>query len=114
MRSLRCSNYGDDNLATEQVTYASLEEHFKQLQSYIDNGTFYSLKEFFAGSMRRHNHDNNDLMGILNDGINYLSSETLTSIHCRGRESVMIRSISWSFFSWTAWFHRYRITWLIA
>ena len=73
VRSLRCSNYGDDNLATEQVTYASLEEHFKQLQSYIDNGTFYSLKEFFGPvRMRRHNHDNNDLMGILNDGINYL------------------------------------------
>lgn len=73
VRSLRCSNYGDDNLATEQVTYASLKEHFKQLQAYIDNGTFYSLKEFFGPvRMRRHNHDNNDLMGILNNGINYL------------------------------------------
>lgn len=73
VRSLRCSNYGDDNLTTEQVTYASLEEHFKQLQAYIDNGTFYSLKEFFGPvRMRRHNHDNNDLMGILNNGINYL------------------------------------------
>lgn len=73
VRSLRCSNYGDDNLATEQVTYASLEEHFEQLQKYIDNGNFYSLKEFFGPvRMRRHNHDNNDLMGILKNGINYL------------------------------------------
>lgn len=73
VRSLRCSNYGDDNLATEQVTYASLEEHFEQLQRYIDNGNFYSLKEFFGPvRMRRHNHDNNDLMGILKNGINYL------------------------------------------
>ncbi|MGN1283384.1 MAG: glutamate--cysteine ligase [Limosilactobacillus sp.] len=73
VRSLRCSNYGDDNLATEQVTYASLEEHFNQLQKYIDNGNFYSLKEFFGPvRMRRHNHDNNDLMGLLKNGINYL------------------------------------------
>lgn len=73
VRSLRCSNYGDDNLATEQVTYASLEEHFAQLQKYIDNGNFYSLKEFFGPvRMRRHNHDNNDLAGILKNGINYL------------------------------------------
>lgn len=73
VRSLRCSNYGDDNLATEQVTYNSLEEHFTELQNYIDNGSFYSLKEFFGPvRMRRHNHDNNDLMGILKNGINYI------------------------------------------
>ena len=55
------------------MTYASLEEHFAQLQKYIDNGNFYSLKEFFGPvRMRRHNHDNNDLAGILKNGINYL------------------------------------------
>lgn len=73
VRSLRCSNYGDDNLATEQVTYSSLEEHFQELQNYIDNGSFYNLKEFFGPvRMRRHNHDNNDLLGLLKKGINYI------------------------------------------
>lgn len=73
VRSIRCSDYGDDNLADEQVTYNSLEEHFNQLQEYIDNGSLQSLKEFFGPvRLRRHNHDNNDLMGILSGGINYL------------------------------------------
>lgn len=73
VRSIRCSKYGDDNLASEQVTYDSLQEHFAQLQKYIDDGTFYSLKEFFGPvRLRSHNHDNNDLAGILHDGINYL------------------------------------------
>lgn len=73
VRSIRCSNYGDDNLASEQVSYASLEEHITQLQKYLDDGTFYSLKEFFGPvRLRRHNHDNNDLRGMMKDGINYL------------------------------------------
>lgn len=73
VRSLRCSDYGDDNLPNEQVTYNSLEEHFAQLQKYLDDGTYYSLKEFFGPvRCRRHNHENNDVESVLKNGINYL------------------------------------------
>ena len=41
--SLRCSDYGDDNLPNEQVGYNSLEEHFAKLQQFLDDGTYYSI-----------------------------------------------------------------------
>lgn len=73
VRSLRCSDYGDDNLPNEQVLYDSLEEHFTKLQQFLDDGTYYSIKEFFGPvRCRRHNHDVGDLQGMLTKGINYL------------------------------------------
>lgn len=73
VRSLRSSDYGDDNLPNEQIGYDSLESHFAQLQQYLDDGTYYSLKEFFGPvRCRRHNQDNKDLQGMLDHGINYL------------------------------------------
>lgn len=73
VRSIRASEYGDDNKASERITYDSLEQHIEQLQAYLDNGTFYSLKEFFGPvRLRRHNQDNQDLKGALAQGINYL------------------------------------------
>lgn len=73
VRSLRCSDYGDDNLPNEQVGYDSLEDHFTKLQHFLDDGTYYSIKEFFGPvRCRRHNQDVADLQGMLNDGINYL------------------------------------------
>lgn len=73
VRGLRCSDYGDDNLPNEQVGYNSLEEHFAKLQQFLDDGTYYSIKEFFGPvRCRRHNHDIVDLQGMLTKGINYL------------------------------------------
>ncbi|MDM8304290.1 glutamate--cysteine ligase [Limosilactobacillus vaginalis] len=73
VRSLRCSDYGDDNLPNEQVSYNSLEEHFSKLQQFLDDGTYYSIKEFFGPvRCRRHNQDVGDLQGMLTKGINYL------------------------------------------
>ena len=73
VRSIRASEYGDDNKASERITYNSLEEHVDQLQEYVDNGTFYSLKEFF-GPVRLRHHDQNmrDLRGVMAAGIDYL------------------------------------------
>ncbi|MGM9891876.1 glutamate--cysteine ligase [Limosilactobacillus sp.] len=73
VRSIRASEFGDDNIASERITYNSLEEHIDQLQSFMDNGTFYSLKEFFGPvRLRRHNQDMRDLKASLAQGINYL------------------------------------------
>ena len=73
VRSIRASEFGDDNIASERVTYNSLEEHVDQLQSFMDDGTFYSLKEFFGPvRLRRHNQDMRDLKDSLAKGINYL------------------------------------------
>lgn len=73
VRSLRCSDYGDDNLANEQVTYESYDQHFTELQDYLDNGTYYSMKEFFGPvRLRRHNQDTRDIKGMLAGGIDYL------------------------------------------
>lgn len=73
VRSIRASEFGDDNIASERVTYNSLEEHVAQLQEFMDNGTFYSLKEFFGPvRLRHHNQDVRDLKGSMKQGINYL------------------------------------------
>lgn len=77
VRSLRSSNYGDDNLPNEQIGYDSLEQHFAQLQQYLNDGIYYSIKEFFGPvRCRRHNQDNQDLQGMLDKGINYLEFRT--------------------------------------
>lgn len=73
VRSLRCSDYGDDNMPGERVGYDSLEQHFAKLQELMDNGTYYSLKEFFGPvRLRHHNQDPHDIQGILEKGIDYL------------------------------------------
>lgn len=73
VRSIRASEFGDDNIASERVTYNSLEEHIAQLQEFMDNGTFYSLKEFFGPvRLRRHNQDMRDLSGSMKQEIDYL------------------------------------------
>lgn len=73
VRSLRNSSYGDDNFANEQVTYASFDQHFAELQRYLDDGTYYSMKEFFGPvRMRHHSHDTADVAGMLDAGIDYL------------------------------------------
>ena len=73
VRSIRASDFGDDNIASERVTYNSLEEHVAQLQEFMDNGTFYSLKEFFGPvRLRGHNQDVTDLKGSLAKGVDYL------------------------------------------
>lgn len=73
VRSIRASEYGDDNKASERITYNSLEEHVDQLQEYVDNGTFYSLKEFFGPvRLRHHDQDMRDLRGVMAAGIDYL------------------------------------------
>lgn len=39
----------------------------------MDNGTYYSMKEFFGPvRLRRHNHDMHDIDGALHKGIDYL------------------------------------------
>ncbi len=73
VRSLRCSDYGDDNFTNEQVTYTSYDQHFAELKHFMDNGTYYSMKEFFGPvRLRRHNHDMHDIDGALQEGIDYL------------------------------------------
>lgn len=73
VRSLRCSDYGDDNLPAEQVSYASFDQHFNELQAYIDDGTYYSMKEFFGPvRLRHHNQNTRDIKGNLAKGIDYL------------------------------------------
>ena len=73
VRSLRCSDYGDDNFTNEQVTYTSYDQHFTELKHFMDNGTYYSMKEFFGPvRLRRHNHDMHDIDGALQEGIDYL------------------------------------------
>ena len=73
VRSLRCSDYGDDNFTNEQVTYTSYDQHFAELKHFMDNGTYYSMKEFFGPvRLRRHNHDMHDIDGALHKGIDYL------------------------------------------
>ncbi|MCH3910288.1 MAG: glutamate--cysteine ligase [Limosilactobacillus oris] len=73
VRSIRASEFGDDNITSERVTYNSLEEHVGQLQEFMDNGTFYSLKEFFGPvRLRGHNQDVTDLKGSLAKGVDYL------------------------------------------
>ncbi|WP_304677958.1 glutamate--cysteine ligase [uncultured Limosilactobacillus sp.] len=73
VRSLRCSDYGDDNFTNEQVTYASFDQHFTELRRFMNDGTYYSMKEFFGPvRLRRHNHDTRDVTGALQAGIDYL------------------------------------------
>lgn len=73
VRSLRNSDYGDDNLPDEQVGYDSLEEHFDQLQAFLDDGTYYSLKEFFGPvRLRHHGTEQLDARTTLAQGIDYL------------------------------------------
>lgn len=73
VRSLRCSNYGDNNLPSERVGYDSLAGHFAKLQEFMDNGTYYSMKEFFGPvRLRHHNQDTRDIQGTLQNGVDYL------------------------------------------
>ena len=78
VRSIRASEFGDDNIASERVTYNSLEEHVDQLQEFIDNGTFYNLKEFFGPvRLRGRQHDLRNLKESMKKGINYLEFRNL-------------------------------------
>ncbi|MDO4902924.1 MAG: glutamate--cysteine ligase [Limosilactobacillus sp.] len=73
VRSIRANEDGDDNIVGERVNYNSLNEHVNQLQEFLDNGTFYSLKEFFGPvRLRHHNHDMRDLKGMMEQGVDYL------------------------------------------
>ncbi|GGI63566.1 glutamate--cysteine ligase [Limosilactobacillus caviae] len=71
VRSLRCSDYGDDNFADEQVTYASYDQHFAELKQFMNDGTYYSMKEFF-GPVRLRRHNTRNIDDALREGINYL------------------------------------------
>lgn len=73
VRSIRASEFGDDNIASERITYNSLAEHADQIQEFLNNGTFYSLKEFFGPvRLRCHDQDMRDFKGSLSQGVDYL------------------------------------------
>lgn len=48
VKSIRASHFGDANLPGETVTYDSFDEQIHQLQTMIDGGHFYGLKEFYG------------------------------------------------------------------
>ena len=69
VRSIRNSRFGFVNRPEEQVTYASLESHLKQLQRMIDEGTYFSAHEFY-GPVRLKGQAN--AKDFLTGGIQYL------------------------------------------
>lgn len=70
VRSLRNSSYGYSNREQEEVTYLSLKDQINQLQRYVDDGTFYSIHEFYGPVRFKAKTD--QLAEIERQGINYL------------------------------------------
>ncbi|MFC6170986.1 gamma-glutamylcysteine synthetase [Loigolactobacillus jiayinensis] len=73
VRSIRNSQYGFTNDASERVSYSSLSAHLAGIDNGVSNGDFYSAHEFY-GPVRLKNQEH--LAAFKTQGIDYLEFRT--------------------------------------
>ncbi|WP_137597293.1 glutamate--cysteine ligase [Paucilactobacillus kaifaensis] len=70
VRSLRSSSLGYSNTNKEAISYDSLTAQVEQMENYVNDGTFYSIHEFYGPVRLKGRSD--DLRKMLDDGVDYL------------------------------------------